>query len=104
MCVCFTYTLVHMSHFASHLPAVLGGSLRSKTVCATAQQKQSVHYNLHSLYGLMEAKASARSGQDHSNTHTRAHRVDNCLLTSRTYPLNFPSLIRLVQRSAEDRS
>uniref|UniRef100_A0A7N9ALJ1 Alpha glucosidase 2 n=1 Tax=Mastacembelus armatus TaxID=205130 RepID=A0A7N9ALJ1_9TELE len=28
-------------------------------VCATAQQKQSIHYNMHSLYGLMEAKASA---------------------------------------------
>ncbi|KAG7222581.1 hypothetical protein INR49_016178 [Caranx melampygus] len=56
-----------------YVPAVLGGLLRSKTVCATAQQKQSVHYNLHSLYGLMEAKASARSGQDHSNTHTYTH-------------------------------
>ncbi|XP_068177890.1 lysosomal alpha-glucosidase isoform X2 [Antennarius striatus] len=42
-----------------YTPGVLGGSLRSKTLCATAQQKQSVHYNLHSLYGLMEAKASA---------------------------------------------
>lgn len=40
---------------------VLGGLLRAKTVCATAQQKQSIHYNMHSLYGLMEAKASARS-------------------------------------------
>uniref|UniRef100_A0A8C6NMU3 Alpha glucosidase 2 n=1 Tax=Nothobranchius furzeri TaxID=105023 RepID=A0A8C6NMU3_NOTFU len=37
---------------------VLGGFLRSKTVCASVQQKQSTHYNLHSLYGLMEAKAS----------------------------------------------
>uniref|UniRef100_A0A7N6BX32 P-type domain-containing protein n=1 Tax=Anabas testudineus TaxID=64144 RepID=A0A7N6BX32_ANATE len=30
-----------------------------KTVCASAQQKQSLHYNMHSLYGLLEAKASA---------------------------------------------
>lgn len=41
---------------------ILGGLLRAKTVCASAQQKQSIHYNMHSLYGLMEAKASARSG------------------------------------------
>ncbi|KAM9770100.1 lysosomal alpha-glucosidase [Menidia menidia] len=42
-----------------YTPGVLGGLLRAKTVCATAQQKQSIHYNMHSLYGLMEAKASA---------------------------------------------
>ncbi|XP_024114980.1 lysosomal alpha-glucosidase [Oryzias melastigma] len=42
-----------------YTPGVLGGLLRAKTVCATAQQKVSMHYNLHSLYGLMEAKASA---------------------------------------------
>lgn len=42
-----------------YTPGVLGGLLRGKTVCATAQQKQSIHYNMHSLYGLMEAKASA---------------------------------------------
>uniref|UniRef100_A0AAX7VIY0 P-type domain-containing protein n=1 Tax=Astatotilapia calliptera TaxID=8154 RepID=A0AAX7VIY0_ASTCA len=43
-----------------YTPGVLGGLLRAKTLCATAQQKQSIHYNMHSLYGLMEAKASAR--------------------------------------------
>lgn len=42
-----------------YTPGVLGGLLRAKTLCATAQQKQSIHYNTHSLYGLMEAKASA---------------------------------------------
>ncbi|XP_035038068.2 lysosomal alpha-glucosidase isoform X3 [Hippoglossus stenolepis] len=42
-----------------YTPGVLGGLLRGKTICATAQQKQSIHYNMHSLYGLMEAKASA---------------------------------------------
>lgn len=42
-----------------YTPAVLGGLLRSKTVCASAQQKLSSHYNLHSLYGLMEAKATS---------------------------------------------
>ncbi|XP_060910669.1 lysosomal alpha-glucosidase [Labrus mixtus] len=42
-----------------YMPGVLGGLLRAKTLCATAQQKQSIHYNIHSLYGLMEAKASA---------------------------------------------
>ncbi|XP_030278092.1 lysosomal alpha-glucosidase [Sparus aurata] len=42
-----------------YTPGILGGLLRAKTVCATAQQKLSIHYNVHSLYGLMEAKASA---------------------------------------------
>lgn len=42
-----------------YTPGVLGGSLRAKTVCASAQQKMSSHYNMHSLYGLMEAKASS---------------------------------------------
>lgn len=44
----------------SFLAAVLGDSLFAKTVCASAKQKASVHYNLHNLYGLMEAKATAR--------------------------------------------
>ncbi|XP_041085570.1 lysosomal alpha-glucosidase [Polyodon spathula] len=42
-----------------YTPGILGGSLRAKTVCASAVQKTSVHYNMHSLYGLMEAMASA---------------------------------------------
>lgn len=42
-----------------YTPGILGGLLRSKTVCASAQQKLSSHYNLHSLYGLHEAKATA---------------------------------------------
>ncbi|XP_032896705.1 lysosomal alpha-glucosidase-like [Amblyraja radiata] len=41
------------------VPGVLGGHLRSKTICASVKQKISTHYNVHSLYGLMEAKASA---------------------------------------------
>ncbi|KFQ99838.1 Lysosomal alpha-glucosidase, partial [Nipponia nippon] len=45
-----------------YTPAVLGDSLSAKTVCASAKQKASVHYNLHNLYGLMEARATARSG------------------------------------------
>lgn len=47
---------VMMSSFSG----VLGGSLKSKTLCASAQQKLSSHYNLHNLYGLMEAQATAR--------------------------------------------
>ncbi|XP_076004053.1 lysosomal alpha-glucosidase [Genypterus blacodes] len=42
-----------------YTPDVLESSLKSKTVCASAQQKLSSHYNMHSLYGLLEAKASA---------------------------------------------
>ncbi|XP_057698351.1 lysosomal alpha-glucosidase [Corythoichthys intestinalis] len=44
-----------------YTPGVLGGLLRAKTVCASAPQKQSTHYNLHSLYGLMEGEASANA-------------------------------------------
>ncbi|XP_053333226.1 lysosomal alpha-glucosidase [Clarias gariepinus] len=42
-----------------YTPYVLGGSLRAKTVCASARQRNSSHYNLHNLYGLMEAEATA---------------------------------------------
>ncbi|KAL8175379.1 UNVERIFIED_CONTAM: hypothetical protein K2H54_021715, partial [Gekko kuhli] len=42
-----------------YVPAITGGSLNAKTICASARQSTSVHYNLHSLYGLMEAKATA---------------------------------------------
>ncbi|XP_078521078.1 lysosomal alpha-glucosidase-like [Lissotriton helveticus] len=42
-----------------YTPAVLGGTLYAKTLCASAQQKASLHYNVHNLYGLMEAKATA---------------------------------------------
>lgn len=61
-------------YFESHIPCglfssgVLGGRLRSKTICASVKQKISTHYNVHSLYGLMEAKASARSVCE--NLHT----------------------------------
>ncbi|XP_010901697.3 lysosomal alpha-glucosidase isoform X2 [Esox lucius] len=44
-----------------YTPGVLGGLLRAKTVCASALQKTSLHYNMHSLYGLLEAKASANA-------------------------------------------
>lgn len=56
--------------------AILGDSLKDKTICATAQQKQSIHYNIHSLYGLMEAKATSRL---HTHTHTPAANKDNML-------------------------
>uniref|UniRef100_A0A668AIN9 Alpha glucosidase 2 n=1 Tax=Myripristis murdjan TaxID=586833 RepID=A0A668AIN9_9TELE len=46
-----------------YTPGVLGGLLRGKTVCASAQHKHSLHYNMHSLYGLMEAKASRIVGK-----------------------------------------
>ncbi|XP_036804631.1 lysosomal alpha-glucosidase [Oncorhynchus mykiss] len=44
-----------------YTPGILGGLLRAKTLCASAVQKTSSHYNMHSLYGLLEAKASARA-------------------------------------------
>ncbi|XP_060576451.1 lysosomal alpha-glucosidase-like, partial [Ruditapes philippinarum] len=37
---------------------VVSGKLYTKTICASAKQKLSVHYNLHNLYGFMETKAT----------------------------------------------
>uniref|UniRef100_A0A3B5ANW4 Glucosidase alpha, acid n=1 Tax=Stegastes partitus TaxID=144197 RepID=A0A3B5ANW4_9TELE len=37
---------------------VVGGRLNSGTLCMSAQQKASSHYNLHNLYGLTEAHAT----------------------------------------------
>jgi len=37
---------------------VLGGNLTSKTLCPSAQQYLSQHYNLHSMYGYFESQAS----------------------------------------------
>ncbi|XP_033896341.3 lysosomal alpha-glucosidase [Acipenser ruthenus] len=41
-----------------YVPGVVGGSLKSKTLCASSSQHLSSHYNLHNLYGLTEAIAS----------------------------------------------
>ncbi|KAJ7315883.1 hypothetical protein JRQ81_002045 [Phrynocephalus forsythii] len=41
-----------------YVPGVLGGSLKSRTLCASSKQYLSSHYNLHNLYGLTEAIAS----------------------------------------------
>ncbi|KAH0629374.1 hypothetical protein JD844_011408 [Phrynosoma platyrhinos] len=41
-----------------YVPGVIGGSLRTRTLCASSKQYLSSHYNLHSLYGLTEAIAS----------------------------------------------
>ncbi|CAJ1074960.1 lysosomal alpha-glucosidase [Xyrichtys novacula] len=41
-----------------YTPRVIGGQLNSKTLCMSAQQKVSTHYNLHNMYGLTEAHAT----------------------------------------------
>lgn len=93
----FSFTVqmtVQMWYRVFFLSGVLGGSLKSKTLCASARHKQYLHYDVHSLYGLMEAKATAR-------WPPITHR-DFCFcvntLKSHSRPL-FP----LVQRSEEDR-
>ncbi|XP_036919840.1 lysosomal alpha-glucosidase [Sturnira hondurensis] len=44
-----------------YVPGVVGGTLRAATICASGRQSLSTHYNLHNLYGLMEAQASSRA-------------------------------------------
>ncbi|XP_068605748.1 lysosomal alpha-glucosidase [Brachionichthys hirsutus] len=41
-----------------YTPRVIGGQLSSRTLCMSAQQKVSTHYNLHNMYGLSEAFAT----------------------------------------------
>uniref|UniRef100_A0A8C2FQJ7 Lysosomal alpha-glucosidase n=1 Tax=Cyprinus carpio TaxID=7962 RepID=A0A8C2FQJ7_CYPCA len=44
-----------------YTPGVIGGQLNAGTLCVSAQQYLSSHYNLHNLYGLTEAIATHRA-------------------------------------------
>lgn len=46
-----------------YLPAVDGGTLRSRTMCVTARQNLSVTYNTHNLYGLTETISTYKALQ-----------------------------------------
>lgn len=41
-----------------YIPGVLDHSLQAKTICPSAKQNLSTHYNLHSMYGYFEAKVT----------------------------------------------
>ena len=50
----------HTSHTHTVAMRSLRNGIFTKTLCMTANQFLSVHYNLHSLYGLTEANATMR--------------------------------------------
>jgi len=52
ICVCMCVCMYACIDIADCLPC--------KTICPSARQYLSTHYNLHSLYGLTEAMASNR--------------------------------------------
>ena len=41
-----------------YTPGIIGDSLMSKTICPSAKQSLSTHYNLHNMYGYYEAVAT----------------------------------------------
>lgn len=41
--------------YPPYVPGIIGGKLLDKTICMSAKQAISTHYNLHSLYGYSEA-------------------------------------------------
>ncbi|XP_033737359.1 lysosomal alpha-glucosidase-like [Pecten maximus] len=47
-----------------YVPAVEGGSLKFRTLCASARQNLSVSYNAHNLYGLTETIATYKALQN----------------------------------------
>lgn len=74
---------------------VVGGQLNSKTLCMTAQQKASTHYNLHNMYGLTEAYATYRSDQAAVKFLAKtlmSHNVKNLILRVRNTRLSLVPL------------
>ncbi|XP_053392914.1 lysosomal alpha-glucosidase-like isoform X2 [Mercenaria mercenaria] len=62
-------------------PVLLGGKLKDKTLCASAKQHISSHYNLHSLYGHSEAIATKSALDIIKGGNTRS-----IVISRSTYP------------------
>lgn len=62
-----------------YTPSVVDGHLNAKTLCMSAQQHLSTHYNLHNMYGLTEAYATHKA-------LTNIHRKRPFVLSRSSFP------------------
>uniref|UniRef100_A0A803TI31 P-type domain-containing protein n=1 Tax=Anolis carolinensis TaxID=28377 RepID=A0A803TI31_ANOCA len=69
-----------------YVPAVLGGFLSAKTICTSSRQSTSAHYNLHNLYGLMEAKATASPKAIKSDALIKLREKRPFIISRSTFP------------------
>ena len=56
--MCFSFYKYSLRTYTLKLIDVLGGNLTANTLCPSAQQYLSQHYNLHNMFGYFESQAS----------------------------------------------